>query len=271
MPGLDLLKIEAIDGDVRRRLGMIGDVFADFGDDEADCIAHGVAIDGSRYFVKHVVRPRGVQTQARAMAVHAAVRHPTLVPILHDISGSSGRILVYPWIDGAPLRESRRTGQLPVDEVLTAIDAVIDVHLAIEAAGFVSIDLYDGNLLYTDRVHLIDVDEYEPSPFTLEEERTRGSTRFMAPEEFRKGSTLDSPTMVFQLGRSAAVLLDPPHGSNLQRAPEVRHVIERATQSAPGGRHQTVRDLADAWLRVRQQQRQQRQRQKPQGGAAVVR
>ena len=247
-----LLKTDGIDGDVRRYLCSIGEVFADFDDDEAGCIAHGVSIDGARYFVKHVVTPRGAETQARAMAVHSAVRHPTLVTRLHAVNGQGGPILVYPWVDGVRLRETRLTGQLLIIPVLDAIYAIIDVHLAVDQAGFVSIDLNDGNLLYTDRVHLIDVDEYETSPFTLREERTKGSTRFMAPEEFHKGSIMDARTMVFQLGRAAAVLLDPPHGRSFERAPSFASVVECATQAEPNRRYQTVRDLADGWLESRQ-------------------
>jgi serine/threonine-protein kinase len=103
--------------------------------------------------------------------------------------------------------------------VLGAIEEVIELHAAIDEAGFVSIDLYDGNMLYDDRIHMIDVDEYRPSPHVLDADRTLGSTRFMAPEESRRGATLDSRTTVFQLG-------------------------------AHGG-FQTVADLLAAWRRVR--------------------
>ena len=251
MPETDPLKLDRIEGDVRTHLRSIGLVFADFEDRESGCIAHGVAIEGARLFVKHVVSPRGAETQARAIAVHGAVRHPNLVPLLQVIQGRRGPILVYPWIDGARLRESHRTAALETAAVLEAIGALIDLHVAIEDAGFVSIDLYDGNLLYTDRVHLIDVDEYERAPFILPTERTKGSTRFMAPEEFHKGSILDARTMVFQLGRTAAVLLDPPHGRSVARAPAFEGVIARATQADPADRYQSVRDLAKAWREVR--------------------
>jgi hypothetical protein len=78
------------------------------------------------------------------MAVHSAVRHSALVPLLHVIRGRHGPILVYPWVDGVRLRGSRRTSELPIHAILAAIYALIDVHLAVERTGFVSIDLYDG-------------------------------------------------------------------------------------------------------------------------------
>jgi hypothetical protein len=246
-----LLAMIEIAGDVRARLAVLGDVFADFLDDESGCIAHGVEIEGQRYFVKHVVSSRGVEAQARAMAVHAAVRHPTLVPLLHTIMGGQGPISIYPWIDGVRLRQSRLTAKLPISSLRHALGAIIDVHAAIERAGFVSIDFYDGNLLYSDRIHLIDVDEYQPSPFTLSNDRTPGSTRFMAPEEFCRGAILDSRTMVFHLGRAAAILIDPPTGTNLDRMRAVIPLVEQATKPEPDKRYQTAAEFAVAWNRIR--------------------
>jgi hypothetical protein len=253
MQEADPLKTDGIDGDVRQYLSSIGHVFVDFDDDESGCVSHGVTIEGSKYFVKHVATPRGAETQARAISVHSAVQHTCLVKPLHNISGQRGPIIVYPWIDGVRLRERPKTRELPINQVLDAIYAVIDVHLSVEKAGFVSIDLYDGNMLYSDRMHLIDVDEYETSPFTLREERTKGSPRFMAPEEFQTGSILDARTTVFQLGRTTAVLLDPSFGRSLDRAPAFASVVGRATQAEPNARYPTVREFASAWLHVRQQ------------------
>ncbi|MGH6971268.1 MAG: hypothetical protein ACREEQ_06620 [Caulobacteraceae bacterium] len=246
-----LLTTPHIAGDVRAHLARLGEVFADFGDADAGCFGHGVAAAGGRYFVKHVVKDHGLAAQDRAIALHRAVRHPALPPLLAKIAGGRGPVLVYPWIEGVRLRESRLTGRLALHETLDAIWTVIDVHRAIAAAGFVSIDLYDGNMLYGDRLHLIDVDEYERSPHRLVEERTPGSTRFMAPEEFRKGSLLDERTCVFHLGRTVAVLLDPPEGLSLARAPRLQPLVERATDPDPDRRFQTVEALASAWIAAR--------------------
>ena len=70
------------------------------------------------------------------------------------------------------------------------------------AAGFVSVDLYDGCFLYDfDRheMRLIDLDEYRPAPFVVDAERLPGSRRYMAPEEFQRGVTIDERTMAFHL------------------------------------------------------------------------
>ena len=43
-----------------------------------------------------------------------------------------------------------------------------------------------------------------------------GSSRFMAPEEFELGTTIDERTTVFTLGRTAAVLMSD---NSLEREP----------------------------------------------------
>ena len=228
----------------------IGDVFATFDDADPGCIGLGLDRNGARFFVKHPVAPHGVSAQTRAVGVHAMVRHRSLVPLLHVVTGRVGPITVYPWIDGVRLRGSRRMRDLALAKVIEAIEAVFDVHIAMEAAGFVSIDLYDGNLLFDERIHVIDIDEYRKSPFVLREDRTLGSRRFMAPEEFQRGASLDQRTMVHQLGRVAAVLLDPPNGLDLERAPGFAPVISRATCPEPRGRYASVSELATAWTRA---------------------
>lgn len=63
-------------------------------------------------------------------------------------------------------------------------------------------DLYDGCLLVDgDRLTLIDLDTYHRGPFVNTMGRMFGSTRYMAPEEFDMGATIDLRTTVFTLGR----------------------------------------------------------------------
>lgn len=118
-----------------------------------------------------------------------------------------------PWRDGEILydRTARaRFHALPVARAHHALDRVLDAHLAVEAAGQVAVDLYDGAFLYdfaAHELHLIDLDEYRPGPFVLTEDRLPGSTRFMAPEEWRRGATIDHRTTVHVLGRTARLLL----------------------------------------------------------------
>ena len=169
-----------------------------------------------------------------------------------------GPTLVYPWVDGEVLNAATTRGsdraalarfrQLPVGAVEHALDRILDAHRAIAAAGWVSVDLYDGCFLHdfdAGRMHLIDLDEYRPGPFVLGADRLPGSGAYMAPEEWVPGAVIDERTMVFTLGRTLHHLLDSPAGWRGRRAQAA--VIARATDPAPGRRHPGVDVLARDW------------------------
>ena len=80
-------------------------------------------------------------------------------------------------------------------------------------------------------------------------DRAYGSRRFMAPEEFRRGATIDQVTNVFNLGRAAAVLLGDGTGSldAWRGTKEMREVVERATSSERARRYQSVSELVEQW------------------------
>ena len=129
-----------------------------------------------------------------------------------------------------------------------ALTDIVDAHVAVAAAGMVAVDLYDGCLIYdftTGRMRLIDLDEYRPGPFTLEDDRLPGSRRYMAPEEFVRGSVIDQQTTVYTIGRTIWNLLDSPTGWRGTSAQA--RVVTTATQPGKAHRYPTVRDVASAW------------------------
>lgn len=263
-----LLGVEEVPA-VEPYLGRVGEVFQAFREQDSGCVSYGVRLlDGARWFVKEAVSDHGRRSLDRAWAFHRAVRHRAIVPQVHRIAvrGGGGWAVVMPWREGEVLYPATvggprdRTGPespmarfraLPVERVLTAFDRVLDAHLAVEVAGHVAVDFYDGALLYDFAghvLHLVDLDEYRPGPFVVEEERLPGSQRFMAPEEFVRGSVIDTRTTVFTLGRTARLLLD---GGDEERAwrgtPAQQAVIVRATRSDPEERFEDVHHFADAW------------------------
>ncbi|MFI6009044.1 hypothetical protein ACIBAG_09455 [Streptomyces sp. NPDC051243] len=134
------------------------------------------------------------------------------------------------------------------------MDEVLDAHLAVEQAGLVAVDLYDGCFLYDFEAHrmvLCDLDEYRLGPFILEDERLPGSRRYMAPEEFIRGSTIDIRTTVFVLGRALRLLLDAGDEEQAWRGSRAQlAVIQRATADDPAHRYGSVEALTQAWRGV---------------------
>ncbi|WP_233578680.1 serine/threonine protein kinase [Micromonospora sp. BL4] len=184
---------------------------------------------------------------------------------MRTVHGPDGPTLVYPWYDGillnhATVHGADRTGlarfqRLPVPHVEAALDAILDAHLAVSAAGLVAVDLYDGCFLYdfsTSRIRLIDLDEYRPGPFVLDADRLPGSRRYMAPEEFVRGATIDERTTVHLLGRTLHHLLDAPEcwqisSGGWRGSADQRRVVDQAITAAPADRYPDVPTLVRAW------------------------
>ncbi|MET7489647.1 serine/threonine protein kinase [Streptomyces sp. NPDC005538] len=235
-------------------LRAVGEVFRSFRGQDSGCVSYGVQLpDGERWFVKEPTTAPAQASLDRAWTFHQAVRHPAIVPQLHRIAAPNGRTAtVMPWRPGeslyGPARARFRT--LPLASVLRAIDRVLDAHLAVEAAGMVAVDLYDGAFLYdfsSDTLHLIDLDEYRPGPFVLQDDRLPGSARFMAPEEWHRGALIDIRTTVYALGRTAHVLLEGGDRQAWRGTTGQLTVVERATRVEPGERFAGVREFIDAW------------------------
>lgn len=242
------------------------EVFASFTRQDSGCDSYGVTVEGCRLFVKAAAEDCAIASLERAVRLHREVSHASIIPLLHTITLPTGLALVYPWVEGEVLYGAPTTGRparldpggaharfraRPLAEVLLAFDSIIDAHLAVADAGFVAVDLYDGCFIYdfdAPRMWICDLDEYRPGPFVLTDERLPGSGRFMAPEEFLRGSVIDQRTTVFNLGRAAAVLLNEGDLDGHHRGPAATaNVIERATHQQPEDRYLTVADFAAAW------------------------
>ncbi|MFD5157570.1 serine/threonine protein kinase [Streptomyces hawaiiensis] len=252
-------------------LRTVGEVFRAFRDQDSGCVSYGVRLaNGERWFVKEATTVAARHSLDRAWTFHRAVRHPAIVPHLHRLAvRSGGPAVVMPWHSGEVLYRSTpnrpggrahpdhplaRFRAQPVAPVLRAVDRLLDAHLVVEAAGFVAVDLYDGAFLYdfdAGELRLIDLDEYRPGPFTLETDRLPGSRRFMAPEESRRGSRIDTRTTVHALGRAIRLLLDAGDEERAWRGTvEQLAVADRAVRPEPGERFTGVGELAAAWRAV---------------------
>jgi serine/threonine-protein kinase len=261
-----LLTVPAVDR-VEPFLRRLGTVFREFPDQDSGCRSRGVLIDGTRWFVKEAETPGAAASLRRASAVHAAIRHPAILAPRHHFTAGDGRpVLVYPWADGEVLSPAgadradpehplHRFRRLPVAEILPVLEVLLDAHLAVEQAGFTAVDLYFGCVLHdfaTGSTLLCDLDEYRPGPFRLDAERLPGSTRLMAPEEFRRGALIDSRTNVFTLGRMLRLLLDsgPETEDSFRGTSAQLSVTTLATGPDPSDRYPSIAALTAAWQRA---------------------
>jgi len=255
MNGPAFLHVSSIDMDVDDYLRARGVVFRTFGGYDSGCTGYGVEAAGRRWFVKHAWHKRAAAGLKRAAEIHTQVRHPALAPLRNRFEAPDGLVLVYDWAHGDWLRDQvaiERFRLLAVPEATAAVDTIFDLHAALAAQGFIAVDLYDGSFIYdfdARRMYVCDLDEYRTAPFILDMERLPGSTRFMAPEEWSRGSMIDQATNVFTLGRTAAILL----GNHAGRAKHFRageamwSIVERATQQSRARRFASVKEFVEAW------------------------
>lgn len=266
--------MERLEENVRDHLSRLGEVFVEIPDHDSGNTSWGVRKGEDRWFVKYAPHMEGVVWLLTSQRFHQAVQHNAIVPLerLVAVEGG-GRAAVYRWVDGEILNDPhvpggkprqeegsayRRFRDLPVEKVLAALDQIYDAHLAVVAAGFVAVDFYDGCILYdfaTGGLALVDLDLYWPGPYLLDTGRQFGSQRFMAPEEFRRGATIDERTTVFTLGRTAFVFLSEDTQGDARRelwtaAEALYDVAHRAISPDPENRWPTVADFVTAWRRA---------------------
>jgi serine/threonine-protein kinase len=219
-----------------------------------------VLVDNGRLFVKTAGGPhptpggltheQRVGMLAGAAGLHRQVRHPALVRLHAVVLTTDGVAVVQDWFDGdllypagSPARQ--RFSRLPIDERVSVVDLVIDLHVAIESAGWVPGDFYDGCLMYGfthASARWIDLECYRKGAYRNEVGRLPGSARFMAPEECRRGAIIDSRTAVFNAARFIQIMVP-------ERAvrPRLKDLLDRATAVRPERRPQTVAALQSAW------------------------
>lgn len=282
---LILLNTKTIDQPPHAYLQANSTIFATFDQQDSGNIAYGVTCTDAlgnqhRYFVKTAGDPADTRPYldhaGRVGLLRNAVRlaqscdHHTLCRLYNIIESPLGPLLVYEWIDGEllsvprarrddPTTPYQRFRALPPTEIVRALDQLYELHHQLAAAGWVACDLYDGCLLYNFATHtlrVLDLDTYHQGPFVNTMGRMFGSARFMAPEEFTLGATIDQRTTVFTLGRMAAILLgDGTLAQTAFRGTAQRHeVVLQACQPQPNQRFATVADFCTAWFAANNQE-----------------
>lgn len=215
-------------------------------------------------YLDHAAR---VSLLLTAVEIAQTVDHPVLARLRNVVETPDGPMLVYDRAPGElvgvpsadrqdPASSYRRFASTAPGVRLAVFDQLLDAHRALDAAGWVACDLYDGCFmvdLATSRLTLIDLDTYRRGTSTNDMGRMFGSTRFMAPEEFELGATLDPRTTVFTLGR-----LIRHFGTGLAEDLEefcgggpTARVIECATRPDREERFASVEEFAAAWTTAR--------------------
>lgn len=262
----------------------LGTVFCVFDQQDSGNISFGlVQEDGQKQFLKYagartlqandIADPEeAIRHLQSSVLIYEDLAHDSLIRLIDHFATDNGYACMFDWVEGECLHshwsfpppakyEDPRSPyvqfrQLPVQTRIQAMECILDFHIEAERKGYVAVDFYDGSLIYdfaADEIHICDIDLYRAGTFTNTMGRMWGSSRFMSPEEFELGASIDAVTNVFNMGAMAFALL----GGELDRSQErwdageaLYEVALRAVNPDRFQRFTSVADLGLAWKEV---------------------
>src|SRR5688572_23932964 len=219
----------------------------------------------------------------------SALNHPNIITIHDIISEDGAEIMVMEMVSGKSLDALIPRGGLRVSQIIKYAAQVADALAAAHAAGIIHRDLKPGNIMVTDRDHVKLLDfglaKLAPGTFGDDPDATNvtpltvqgtivGTLCYMSPEQ-AQGLPSDGRSDIFSFGAVlyematgnraftgansistlTSVLRDEPRRV-LEITPDVPEVlsdvIHRCLQEDPDARFQTVAELRDALIRLRQ-------------------
>ncbi|WP_282939404.1 serine/threonine-protein kinase [Paenibacillus sp. RC67] len=263
-----LLNIRHTSSTIQDLLAECGTTFRVFDKQDSGCVSFGIRIpSGQCLFVKHAGTSGAVSYLKQVEHFHSEVTHPVIPKLLNSFSTLNGYAHVYEWVEGEvlgtpdfPGKEGRSNPESPhyrfrqqsVERIIQALNTVYELHMLLEEHGYVAVDFYDGCMIYDfqlHKLHLCDFDHYTKGAFILEKNRLFGSSRFMAPEEFIRGSRIDYRTNIYAMGAAAFVFLsDGSRELNAWRASEpLYHVVSKAAASLREDRYDSIKSFYEAW------------------------
>ena len=261
-------------------LSKYGRMFCTFDQNDSGNISFGLDDGKERYFVKvaglETTEFRGspkdaVRSLERAMPLYTELRHPNLIELTDHYRLDGMYIAVFRWSEGDCLLDHwnfekyskdpsitppyQEFKQLPPERRLRALDVVFSFFEMVAEKKYVAIDFYDGSLMYdfeTDRTTICDIDFFEKQPYTNTMGRMWGSSRFMSPEEYIMGASIDEVTNVYTLGAFAFFALGDESDHSHEKWQADRNLFDiaaKATNPDRTKRYRSIYEFAECWRR----------------------
>lgn len=210
--------------------------------------------------VNYAGRPEdAIFTLQKAMPLYS-IRHPSLTRLLAHGPAGDGYAAIYAWQDAPVLWPSppdpavlERVRRLQLSRSLKMLDGVFDLHGALAMEGYIAVDFSDENLLVhfdRDEMTVCDIDLYRKKPAVNDRGRMHGSSRFLAPEEYTLGASLDESTTVYAMGMLAFEIFGDQQErtrKNWTGPRALYDVAEKATKEKRAERYPSMRAFLNAW------------------------
>ena len=237
-----------------------------FDDQDSGNICFGTEKDEQKYFIKFAGaktaeydgEPCDAVSRLKAtVPIYENLRHKNLIEYMDSKDIGNGFAMIFKWADGECMgrmypESHRRFMSLSNDTKLKVFDDILDFMRYIAKQNFVAIDFYDGSIMYdfaNQKTIICDIDFFRKSPVVNDMGRMWGSSVFMSPEEFEKGSLLDEVTNIYTLGAMAFALFGNYKRDleNWQLSKDLYNIAVKATSDDRNNRYQSVEDLIDEW------------------------
>lgn len=261
-------------------LSKYGRMFCTFDQNDSGNISFGFDDGEERHFVKvaglETTEFKGsskdaVRSLERAMPLYTELRHPDLIELTEHYHLDGLYVAVFGWSEGDCLFDHwnfekysknpaitppyQKFKQLPPEKRLRALDVVLSFFETVAQKKCVAIDFYDGSLMYDfekDRTTICDIDFFEKQPYTNTMGRMWGSSRFMSPEEYTMGASIDEVTNVYTLGAFAFYALGDESDRSFEKWQAGRCLFDiaaKATDPDRAKRYQSICEFAEYWRR----------------------
>ncbi len=244
-----------------------GRVFRVFDDQDSGNICFGVVNGETRYFVKFAGAPteragvsagEAVANLKRSAAIYRDLAHPNLIRFVDAEEVGGGFAMLFAWTDAACMhpmypRARKQFMQMPLETRQQVFEETLAFHAHAVKRGYVAIDFYDGCIMYDfgkRKTVICDIDFYAKSPYTNEMGRLWGSSRFMSPEEFQLGASIDEITTVYTMGAAAFALFGNERDRCLEQWNESEarfDVAKQAVSQERDKRQQSLEQFITQW------------------------
>lgn len=243
-----------------------GRVFKAFHDQDSGNLCFGVEGDDGRLFIKLAGAPtvRGcippetaIENLRATVPVYRDLAHPSLIELLETKELPGVFAMIFRWTDATCMGRQYPAAheqfmRLPVGDKLRAFADVCEFLAHTAERGYVAIDFYDGSILYdpsAQQTLICDIDFFRRKPCVNDMGRMWGSSRFMSPEEYELGASLDEITNVYTLGATAfSLFADSDQNREAWPLDNRRYAVaQRAISRERGSRHQSIREFIKDW------------------------
>ncbi|MFD2115397.1 serine/threonine protein kinase [Paenibacillus yanchengensis] len=247
-----------------------GHVFKVYDDQDSGNICFGVKQKNNKYFIKFAGAPTEQYAGSRedaiarlqaSVSIYENLVHHNVIKFIRSEEINSGFAMIFEWIDGECMgrmypQSRRKFMQMPYSTRLDVFDDILSFHAYVVAQGYVAIDFYDASIMYdfeAKKTIICDIDFYSKMPYTNKIGRMWGSSRFMSPEEFELGATIDEVTNVYLMGATSFALF-AEYDRTLEKwslSEDLYKVAIKAVSNERNQRQQSIEQFIEEWNEAR--------------------